>query len=63
MGDVYGDDSLRSIINHRLNGLITNEINSCNLIAFFSREIKVSDQFRLNHFYTNKRLMKTIYRI
>ena len=50
IGDVYGDDSLQSIIDHRLNGLITSEINSCNLIGFFSREIKVSDQFKLSRF-------------
>ena len=42
MGDVYGGDSLRAIIDYRLNGLITNEINQCNLIVFFPRDIRVS---------------------
>ncbi|CAF1231595.1 unnamed protein product [Rotaria magnacalcarata] len=40
IGDVYGDDSLRSIDFHHLNGLITNENTHCNLIGFFSRDIK-----------------------
>jgi len=41
ISDIYGDDSLQSITDHRLNGLITNEINRCNLIVFFSRDIRV----------------------
>jgi hypothetical protein len=45
IGDVYGDDSLQLIIDYRLNGLITNENNHCNLIGFFSRDIRVCDKF------------------
>jgi hypothetical protein len=41
IGDVYGDDSFHLIIDHRLNGLITNENNHCNLIGFFHRDIRV----------------------
>ena len=44
LGDIYGDDSLQSTSHnhHRLNGLITNEVNRCSLIGFFSRDVRVS---------------------
>lgn len=45
IGDVYGDDSLQLIIDHRLNGLITDGNNHCNLIGFFSRDIRVCEEF------------------
>ncbi len=47
IGDIYGDDSFQLIIDHRLNGLITNENNHCNLIGFFPRDIRVGD----DHFF------------
>jgi hypothetical protein len=48
IGDIYGDDSFQLIIDHRLNGLITNENNHCNLIGFFPRDIRVGD----DHFFS-----------
>jgi hypothetical protein len=42
IGDVYGDESLRSIIDRRSIGLITYETNDCNLVVCFSRDIRVS---------------------
>lgn len=44
IGDVYGDESLQSQTHHHLNGLMTHEMNHCNLLGFFSRDIKVNSQ-------------------
>ncbi|CAF1054959.1 unnamed protein product [Rotaria sordida] len=45
IGDVYGDDSLQLTNYYHINGLITNEINYCNLIGFFSRDIRAYENY------------------
>ncbi|CAF4564540.1 unnamed protein product [Rotaria sp. Silwood1] len=45
IGDVYGDDSLQSINYYHLNGLITDDMNYCNLIGFFSRDIRAYENY------------------
>ncbi|CAF2857682.1 unnamed protein product [Rotaria sp. Silwood2] len=45
IGDIYGDDSLELINYYHLNGLITSETNYCNLIGFFSRDIRAYENY------------------